>query len=130
MKKLILITGILFIAFSCKKIDKEPIGPTDVRVRNITTVIMTNLTVNTYDSTFNFGILKADSVSAYHRFSRAYSKANITAIINGLKYKTDTVTYGWMNYMGKMKITYEIYIENDALKKLKISNVIPESGLK
>ena len=130
MKKLILFAGIIFIAFSCKKIDKEPIGPTDVRVRNITTEIMTNLSVNTFDSTYNFGTLKSDSVTAYHLFSRAYPKANITAIINGLKYKTDTATYGWMQYMGQMKITYEIYIENDAQKKLKISRVIPESELK
>lgn len=130
MRKLIFLTAVLIIAFSCKKINREPIGPTDVRVKNLTTEIMTNLTVNTYDSTYNYGTLKSDSVTVYHRFDRAYSIANITAIINGLKYKTDTATYGWMNYMGQMKITYEIYIENDAQRKLKISRTIPESDLK
>jgi hypothetical protein len=130
MKRLPLFIAILFIAFSCKKVEKEPVGPTDVRVRNLTTEIMTNLTVNTFDSTFNYGTLKSDSVTAYHRFSRAYSKANITAVINGLKYKTDTATYGWMDYKGRMKITYEIYIENVAQRKLKISDVIPEEDLK
>lgn len=130
MKKLILFAAVLLIAVSCKKIDKEPLGPTDIRIRNLTTVNMTDLTVNTFDSTYNFGLLKADSVSDYHRFDRAYPKANIYAYINGQKYKTDTAIYTWMNYLGQMKATYEIYIENDAQKKLAIFKVIPESGLK
>jgi hypothetical protein len=129
MKKLILFTAIIFVAFSCKKVAREPIGPTDIRVKNITTVNMTNLTVNTFDSTYNYGLLKADSVSVYHRFDRAYSKANITAIINGLKYKTDTAIYSWMNYLGYVQATYEVYIVNDAQKKLDI-NVVLDSSLK
>jgi hypothetical protein len=109
---------------------REPIGPTDIRIKNLTTVNMSELTVNTGGGEFNFGLVKADSLTVYHRFEKAYSKANITAIINGQKYKTDTAIYTWMNYMGQMKITYEIFIENDALKKLSIFQVIPESGLK
>jgi hypothetical protein len=128
-KPLILLTAILLIAVSCKKTDKEPLGPTDIRIRNITTLNMAELTVNTGGGEFNFGLIKADSVSAYHRFDKAYSKANINAIINGQKYKTDTAIYTWMHYMGQMKVTYEIYILNDAQKKLDI-HVIPESALK
>lgn len=130
MKKTILSILFILLAISCKKTEKEPYGPTDIRVRNLTTVDMTDLTVNTFDSTYNFGSLKADSVSYYHRFDRAYSKAYIFAYINGQKYKTDTVFYTYMNYLGQMKATYEIYIENEAQKKLKIFNVIPESALK
>jgi hypothetical protein len=76
--------------------------------------------------------LKADSVSAYHRFDRAYpTKANISAIINGQKYKTDTVaSYAYLQYLGQIKATFEIFIVSDAQKKLAISNVIQESGLK
>lgn len=130
MKKLLLLTAIVLIVVSCKKLSKEPFGPTDIRVRNLTTVIMTNLTVNTYDSTYNYGTLKVDSVTPYHRFDRAYPKANISAIINGQKYKTDTATYAYLQYLGQMKATYEIYIVSDAQKKLAISNVIQESALK
>ena len=130
MKKLILITLVLLVAFSCKKITKEPEGPTDVRIKNLTTVNMTELTISTGGGEYNFGLLKADSLSVYHRFIKAYPKANITAIINGQKYKTDTVTYGWMQYMGQMKITYKIYILSDAQKKLAISDVVPEGPLK
>jgi hypothetical protein len=126
MKKLILFTAILIIAFSCKKIEREPLGPTDVRVRNITTSIMTNLTVNTFDSTFNYGTVKPDSVTAYHRFNRAYQKANITAIINGNKFKTDTAIYFYMVYLGKVKATCEIWIENEALRKLSMRWIYEE----
>jgi len=129
MKKLIFFTFILFIAFSCKKIDKEPLGPTDIRVRNITTLDMSDLTVNTFDSTYNYGFLEADSVSLYHRFDRAYPKANITAMINGQKYKTDTTYYTYMQYLGQMKATYQIYIVSDAQKKLGMQ-LIPDSQLK
>jgi hypothetical protein len=130
MKKLILFTAVLFLAVSCKKTDKTPLGPTDIRVRNLTTVDMSDMTVNTFDSTYNYGLLKADSISDYHRFDRAYPKANISAIINGQKYKTDTAIYAWMQYLGPDKITYEIYISNDAQKKLAIFNVIHESPIK
>jgi len=129
MKKLLLITAVILFAISCKKTPQEPLGPTDIRVRNITTVNMTNVTVNTYDSTYNFGALNAGSVSDYHQFDRAYYKANISATINGQKYKTDTAVYTYIHYLGQMKATYEIYVSNDAQKKLDI-NVIPESALK
>lgn len=130
MKKLIILSSILIIAVSCKKLEKEPIGPTDVRIHNLTTLIMSDLTVDTGGGEFLYGTLKADSLTGYHRFEKAYSKANISAVINGQKYKTDTAIYTWMQYMGQMKITYEIYILNDAQKKLAIFQVIPESGLK
>jgi hypothetical protein len=130
MKKLIIFAAILLFAVSCKKQDRTPFGPTDIRIRNLTTVNMAELTVNTYDSTYNYGLLKADSVTDYHRFNRAYVKANISAIINGLKYKTDTAIYTWVQYLGPDKVTYEIYIVSDAQKKLAIFNVIHESPIK
>ena len=129
MKKFLLLIAGILLAISCKKTSQEPYGPTDIRVRNLTTIDMTNVTVNPYDSTYNFGFVKADSVTAYHRFDRAYYKANISAIINGQKYKTDTVIYTYIHYLGQMKATFEIYILNDAQKTLDI-NVIPESALK
>jgi hypothetical protein len=129
MKKLILFTIILTIAVSCKKTDREPLGPTDVRVLNQTTSVMTELTVNTGGGEFNFGTVNASSYSDYHRFEKAYPKANISAIINGQKYKTDTAIYTWMQYMGLMNITYEVYISNEAQKRLSIFRVVPDSAL-
>jgi hypothetical protein len=130
MKKLLLLSLVILLVVTCKKVSQEPYGPTDIRIRNLTTVNMTNVTVNTYDSTYNFSLIKADSASTYHRFDRAYPKANISAIINGQKYKTDTAVYTYMQYLGQMKATYEIYIVSDALKTIAISNVVQDSGLK
>ena len=129
MKKIILLlAAILFVAVSCKKVEKAPIGPTDIRIRNITTLPMTNVTVNTYDSTYNFGTINAGAVSDYHRFDRAYPKAYITAVISGQKYKTDTIpSYAYMQYLSQIKATYEIWIEGN---KLSIYRAIPESDLK
>lgn len=129
MKVLFVITLLLSIAVSCKKIEKEPVGPTDIRVRNLTTLDMSDLTVSTYDSTYNYGLIQADSVSDYHRFNRAYPKANIFAFINGQKYKTDTVFYTYMQYLGTVRATYEVFIESEALKKLVI-HIVMESDLK
>ncbi len=131
MKKILLFSLALIIAVACKKVTKEPYGPTDVRIRNITTVTMTNVTVNTYDSTFNFGTINGNSVSEYHRFSRAYPVANISAVINGVRYKVDTVTsYAYKQYMGLMKVTYEIWKESDVPPRLVIKNCIPDAPLK
>ena len=113
-----MISAILLVALSCKKVEKEPFGPTDVRILNLTDVQMQNLTVNTYDSTFNYGTLNAHDTTEYHRFNRAYVIANISAVINGLTYKTDTAIYAWLNYVGQVKITYRIWIKSDAERKL------------
>jgi hypothetical protein len=131
MKKLTILIFVLTTAVACKKQTKEPYGPTDIRIRNITTITMTNVTVNTYDSTFNFGTINGNSVSEYHRFSRAYPVANISAVINGVRYKADTITtYAYKQYMGLMKATYEIWKESDVPPRLVIKNIIPDSPLK
>ena len=118
MKKTALFFAIVLVAIACKKIEKEPFGPTDVRVINLASEQMQDLTVNTYDSTYNYGTLNAFDTTEYHRFDRAYVVANISAIINGLKYKTDTAIYTWKNYVGQVKISYQIWIESEAQRKL------------
>lgn len=131
MKKLFLFcTVIAFTLYACNKPENAPYGPTDIRVQNISAVQMNQLTVNTYDSSYNYGTLNAGSTTGYHRFNRAYSKANISAIINGLKYKTDTAIYTYGNYLSTIKATYQIEILDDAARKLWIKNVIPESPIK
>ncbi len=131
MKNLLFFLALAVLMSSgCKKLEKEPLGPTDIRVRNLTDLTMTELTVETGGGIYNYGVLEGGQVTDYYRFEKAYPKANISAYINGIKYKTDTVTYYYMQYLGQVKATYEIFIENDAQRKLKIHNVIMESPLK
>jgi hypothetical protein len=129
MKKILFLIVIIVSVIACKKTEKEPLGPTDVRIRNITTLTMTDLTVNTGGGEYNYGILNSDSVTDYHRFDKAYQKANISAYINGFKYKTDTAVYTYMVYLGQVKATCEIWIENDAQRKLEMQWIY-ESELK
>jgi hypothetical protein len=131
MKKFRFLTAILIVLFtSCKKTEYEPLGPTDIRIRNLSDVTMVDVTVNTSGGEFNYGAIDAGATSDYYRFEKAYPKANISAIINGEQYRTDTAIYTWMQYLGQMKATYEIYIKSEALRQLEIFNVVPESGLK
>jgi hypothetical protein len=130
MKKFLLLAVVIFIVTSCKKTTQEPYGPTDIRIKNLTTLPMTNVKVNTYDTTINFGTINAQSYSDYYRFNRAYvAKANISAYISGVLCKTDTVpNYAYLQYLGQMKATYEVFM--DEPKHLIISKTIPDSPLK
>lgn len=130
MKKIVLFSVLMLIAVSCKKIPKEPLGPTDVRIRNLSAQNMTNLTVNTSGGEFNYGSLGAGNTSEYHRFDKAYPKAQITATIGTDVYTTGTVDYTYLQYIGLMKITYVVEIDPQTPKTLKISDVITESALK
>jgi hypothetical protein len=131
MKKLLVIFSIsILLIVSCKKTGMSPVGPTDIRVKNLSDVPMTNVTVNTFDSTFNYGALGPGDTTEYHRFDRAYPKAYITATINSQTFKTDTVYYTYQNYLSTVKATYQIYIKNEAQRKLEISNVVLDSELK
>jgi len=134
MKRIIILSAIILISFvSCKKTEKTPEGPTDIRVTNLSDVVMTDLTVNTSGGEFNYGTLNPGSTSEYHRFDKAYPKANISATINGQKFKTDSVKasdYLYYQYLGPMQATYKIYIKNAAQKQLEISDVVPEAPLK
>jgi hypothetical protein len=129
MKKTLFLIVISLLAVSCKKTEFTPEGPTDIRIRNSTTTNMTELTVETGGGTFNYGLLKSDSLSVYHRFDKAFVKANITAMINGQKYKTDTAIYTYQQFLGPDKVTY-VVTSNSAQKKLIITNVIHESPIK
>ena len=119
MKKYFPIVFIALVIFAaCKKTQYEPLGPTAVRVLNLSDVVMNSVTVNTYDSTFNYGTLAAGDTTDYHIFDRAYVIADISAVINGLTFKTDSAIYTWKNYVGKVKITYRVWISNEANRKL------------
>jgi hypothetical protein len=130
MKKLLLVSAIIFIAVSCKKTEYAPIGPTDIRIHNLENLIMNNLTVNTSGGEHNYGTLNALGVSEYFRFEKAYPKAQITATIGGEIYTTGTVDYTYQQYLSTHKVTYKVRVKPGAVKTLEIFDVIFESPLK
>ncbi|HOW39053.1 MAG TPA: hypothetical protein PL123_00830 [Bacteroidales bacterium] len=131
MKKYILLALFLAAAIACKKTEFEPEGPTDVRIRNLTTYALYDLTVD-IDSVANYGNLDAQSTSAYIRFKKAYPKATISAKINKggtlTTYSTEKFDYTYMQYMGQMKITYEIFVPQADQNVFEVK-VVPDEPL-
>ncbi len=128
MKKLLVITLLLHISciFSCKKAEFSPVGPTDVRIRNISGTELTNVLVRIKEEEISFGTIGINSTSGYHRFEAAFPKAFISAGVNNEILNTGPVDFTYMNYFGQNKITYDVSVEN---KLIVIKNVTLDSPL-
>ncbi len=136
MKRLVLISLLLLSAVACKKKEYSPVGPTDVRIRNISDMAFQGVIVRTSENSADIDTIlniASDSVSDYCRFTKAYPKAEISAEINIdgslVKFSTGTVNYTYMEYLGRNRITYEVYISNMDTHELTISNVIFDEAL-
>lgn len=122
MKKYILFIFILLLSVACKKTKFSPEGPTDVRIKNLSDKIFTEVIVNTSGGTDTLGNVNAGGFSEYFRFEKAFPKAEISARIDGNLFSTGAVDYNGMTYIGQAKITYEVIISNPANNTLEISN--------
>jgi hypothetical protein len=138
MKKILFLLIIALSLSACKKKPFSPEGPTDIRIRNISDQTFNNVIVNTTNvdtSAFNFGTIGPNSYSGYHRFPKAYNKAEITVTIhNSVTNTDDTFTTGTVDntyqaYLSTVKATYIVWINDYAHKKIEIQNVILESDL-
>jgi len=133
MKKLIIISVIILSVIACKKTKYSPEGPTDVRVKNLSTLPFTEVRVTIDDSTKAMGDILPGGVSEYIEFHKAFPKAEITARIGGVLYTTGIENTGkttTMTYIGQAKITYEVFISDAINKKLSISNCSLDAPLK
>jgi hypothetical protein len=128
MKRIVPLLAIVICLTACKKTKIEPEGPTDVRVYNNSDRIFENVVVNTSGGIFDFGNLEPQAYSSYHRFDKAYPKADISLTMGGTLYSTVQQDYTYMQYMGQMKITYKIFISNEAGHLLD-TDVVPEGPL-
>lgn len=128
MKRLYVIALLLLVIcfFSCKKTPFSPEGPTDVRIRNLTGSVLTEVAVKIRDEEIAFGEIGINTVSEYHRFKTAFPKAYIFARINQDTISTGQVDFTYMNYFGQVRMTYDVTVENSLLK---IKNVTLDSPL-
>ena len=136
MKKLLTVSLILLSLLACKKKEFSPEGPTDVRIRNISDLNFEEVIVKTSENPKDIdtlGAIAKASVSDYFRFTKAYPKAIISAKINTggslVKFTTGPVDFTYMQYIGRDKITFEVYISSISNKELTIGNVILEEEL-
>jgi hypothetical protein len=136
MKKLLIISLILLSVLACKKKGFSPEGPTDIRIRNISDLNFEQVILSTSENTDDkdtLGNIGSGSVSDYFRFTKAYPKAEISAKINLdgslVNFSTGIVNYTYMEYIGRDRITFEVYISDLNNRELTISNVILEEAL-
>lgn len=136
MKKFIIISLLLLSVFACKKKVFSPEGPTDVRIRNKSDLTFQEVIVNTSEKvgdSVTVGNISTGSTSDYFRVTKAYPKAEVSAMINVsgslVKFSTGLVSYTYMQYIGRDRITYEIYISNMTNGELSISDVIEDEAL-
>ena len=131
MKKFILIVLTVLLVGACKKEQTAPEGPTDVRIRNLTTLALQDVVVD-IDTVVNYGVIDAKATSGYIRFPKAYPQVKITAKIDIdgslVTFTSNVVDYTYMQTMGRMRITYEVQTPNMA-NKLLVVNVIPEEEI-
>jgi hypothetical protein len=126
MKKILLISIIILSVLACKKTKYEPEGPTAVRIKNTTTdVSFTEVRVNISDTIKLMGNVAAGGYSEYIQFPKAYVKAEISAKVSGQLFSTGVVNYTGLNYLGQVKITYEVGISDMANKILSMKVVYP-----
>lgn len=122
MKKSILFLIIILFVFACKKTKYSPEGPTDVRVKNSSDLVFNEVIVNTSAGIDTRGEINPGEFSKYHRFDKAFPKAEISARINGQLFSTGSVNYRGMTYIGQAKITYTVNLSDAVNKTLEISD--------
>jgi hypothetical protein len=113
---------------SCNK-GFSPEGPSDIRIRNLTDQTFDTITVDTSGGSNGYSAVSPGEYSDYKRFDKAYPIAEVSVVIGGETYSTGPQNYNYWTVLGQGKFTYEVFIENPTLKKLKIQRVIPEAPL-
>lgn len=112
MKKVPLILLLLVVSttFSCKKWDTDE-GPTDIRIRNLTTeYTFQSIEVNTSQETNTYSTLGPGADSDYKRFDIAYRQAQIDIMISDSLLSFTPVNFTYEVYLGKGKFTYEVWV--------------------
>lgn len=136
MKKLLVISLMLLSLLACKKQKFSPEGPTDVRIRNLSDLTFEQVIVSASEKTGDIdtlGTIANSATSDYFRFQKAYPKAEISAKINIggslVTFTTGPVNYTYLTYIGRDRITFEVYISNMDTRTLTINNVILDEAL-
>jgi hypothetical protein len=110
MKNIIVLSFItLIFCIGCSK--KEVVTPpteVEIRVKNISNLRYTDLTVSTGGGQQNYGILNANATSDYKKYSFCYRYAFIQITIDGKTYTLQPFDYVSETKFETGKFTYEI----------------------
>jgi len=108
MKRLIIISLLFLTVNACKKKELSPEGPTDIRIKNLSTLTFEDVIVSTSEKAGDIdtiGNVANNSVSDYFRFSKAYPKAENfcknTYRGSVVTFSTGAVSYAYLTYIGR-----------------------------
>ncbi|MDX2444615.1 MAG: hypothetical protein QNK30_12525 [Bacteroidales bacterium] len=96
-----------FLLISVSSCRKE-LGPTDLRIKNVSDYDLTNVEVNTSEGIQNYGTITVGQSTDYKRFDKAYRQAQIELYIENEKYTFIPVAYTYEVPLGQGKFTYEL----------------------
>lgn len=128
-KKFVFLFVAAVMTLSACKEKFTPEGPTDIRIKNLSTMTFEQMTVNTSGGTNEYETLAGGAFTEYKRFDKAYPYAEVTATIGGVIYSTGPQNYNYQVVLGQGKFTYEVYISNPSQRILAVSKVIAEAPL-
>jgi hypothetical protein len=102
----------LSFAIGCSESD-EPTTGVNIRLSNTSDFDYKDVYVNTSGGEFNFGNIKPNKRTAYHRFPFAYSYAYIELKIDGVTYKLQPIDYFGEEQLEDGIYTYRIDAKKD-----------------
>jgi len=128
MKRILTVFLLVFFVTSLfQSCNKEEYGPNDIQINNVSSFTYTNVHVDTSDGTNDYGTINSGVTTDYLRFKKAYNKADITLMIDGVEYSTEPVNFTALVPLVKGKVTYDVAVTDTINKVLSmdISKILP-----
>ena len=128
MKKIFSVFMLAFFVSSLfQSCNKEEYGPNDIRINNVSPYTYTNVHVDTSEGINEYGTIIPGETTEYMRFKQSFSKADITLMIDGVQYSTESVNFTALVPLVKGKLTYDVSV-SDTLNRvlsMEISEILP-----
>ncbi len=116
-----------FVSSLFQSCNKEEYGPNDIRINNVSPYTYTNVHVDTSEGINEYGTIIPGETTEYMRFKQSFSKADITLMIDGVQYSTESVNFTALVPLVKGKLTYDVSV-SDTLNRvlsMEISEILP-----
>ncbi|MEA1896139.1 MAG: hypothetical protein U9N53_00585 [Bacteroidota bacterium] len=127
MKKIFSVFMLVFFVSSLfQSCNKEEYGPNDIRINNVSSFTYTNVHVDTSEGINEYGTINPGETTEYMRFKQSFNKADITLMIDGVQYSTESVNFTALVPLVKGKLTYDIDVDTlTMIISMNISEILP-----
>ena len=116
---LLILVILVFLGCENKEYDRDK-GPSDIRIKNMSSQVFDSIYVNTSGGEHSYGALNPGSESEYKRYDFGYPIADISVYINMVEYTYGPVNYTYEVWLGKGKFTYELSLADTVSHTLSI----------